>query len=57
MSEKLADALRGAVRGDVLFDAGTKALYASDASNYRQVPIGVVRPRDADDVVAAVAVC
>ena len=32
---------------------GSRALYATDASNYRQVPIGVVLPRDAEDVVAA----
>jgi FAD/FMN-containing dehydrogenase/Fe-S oxidoreductase len=45
------------VRGDVRFDAGSRALYATDASNYRQVPIGVVLPRDEDDVVAALDVC
>ena len=32
-------------------------LYSTDASNYRQVPIGVVVPRDAEDVVAAIEVC
>lgn len=53
----LEQALRRAVRGDVRFDAGSRALYATDASNYRQVPIGVVLPRDAEDVVAAVAIC
>lgn len=49
--------LRTAVRGEVRFDAGSKALYASDASNYRQVPLGVVVPADADDIVAALVVC
>ena len=49
--------LRAAVRGEVRFDDGTRALYATDASNYRQIPIGVVIPRDEDDVIAAVAVC
>ncbi len=49
--------LRGALRGEVRFDAGSKALYASDASNYRQVPLGVVVPADVDDLVAALAVC
>jgi len=43
------------VRGEVRFDDGSRALYATDASNYRQVPIGVVLPRDANDVVATVA--
>jgi FAD/FMN-containing dehydrogenase len=53
----LARALRERVRGEVRFDAGSRALYATDASNYRQVPIGVVVPRDVDDVVATLAVC
>src|SRR5688572_7269401 len=53
----LADDLRRAIRGDVRFDTGSRALYATDSSNYRQVPIGVVVPRDPDDVVAAVEVC
>ncbi len=53
----LAADLRGAIRGEVRFDAGSRALYATDGSNYRQVPIGVVIPKDIDDVVATVAVC
>ena len=51
----LAGELKRVVRGEVRFDAGSRALYATDASNYRQVPIGVVIPRDADDVIATVA--
>jgi FAD/FMN-containing dehydrogenase/Fe-S oxidoreductase len=53
----LADDLRRAIRGEVRFDTGSRALYATDSSNYRQVPIGVVVPRDPDDVVATVEVC
>ncbi len=49
--------LKQALRGDVLFDLGSRALYASDSSNYRQLPIGVVNPRDAADVEAALAAC
>ncbi|WP_114811030.1 FAD-binding and (Fe-S)-binding domain-containing protein [Paraburkholderia kururiensis] len=49
--------LRRTVRGEVRFDAGSKALYASDASNYRQVPLGVVLPTDVDDLVAALETC
>src|SRR6185503_2021247 len=49
--------LRRSVEGEVRFDAGSRALYATDASNYRQVPIGVVIPRTIDDVVATVAAC
>jgi len=53
----LAADLGRAVRGRVRFDAGTRAMYSADASNYRRVPIGVVTPVDTDDVEAAVAVC
>jgi FAD/FMN-containing dehydrogenase/Fe-S oxidoreductase len=53
----LAGALRAEIRGEVRFDRGTRALYATDGSNYRQVPIGVVLPRNSDDVLAAVALC
>jgi FAD/FMN-containing dehydrogenase/Fe-S oxidoreductase len=53
----LAEALRGQIRGDVRFDSGSRALYSTDGSNYRQVPIGVVLPRDADDVLATVSLC
>src|SRR5438552_12556812 len=53
----LADALRGEIRGEVRFDDGSRALYATDGSNYRQVPIGVVLPKDVEDVIATVAVC
>jgi len=47
----------GEVQNNVRFDGGTRALYATDGSNYRQVPIGVVFPRDAEDVVTTVALC
>src|SRR4051812_6428380 len=47
--------LRRTVAGEVRFDPGSRALYATDGSNYRQVPIGVVVPRSLDDVEAAVA--
>src|SRR5229473_6570475 len=47
--------LRRQLRGDVRFDSGSRALYATDGSNYRQVPIGVVLPRDVDDVMATIS--
>lgn len=53
----LAAALRQAIRGEVRFDRGSRALYATDASNYRETPIGVALPRDKEDVIEAVAVC
>ncbi|HEY3778709.1 MAG TPA: FAD-binding and (Fe-S)-binding domain-containing protein [Rhizomicrobium sp.] len=51
----LEHALRKRVNGEVRFDAGSRALYATDLSIYRHVPVGVVLPRDTDDVEAAVA--
>ncbi|MFB7913950.1 FAD-binding and (Fe-S)-binding domain-containing protein [Streptomyces sp. NPDC056061] len=56
-STELAHALRAAVRGEVDFAPTARALTTMDASNYRRVPLGVVAPRDADDVAAALAVC
>src|SRR5438552_10714387 len=56
-ASRLAANLRRQIKGEVRFDSGSRALYATDASNYRQVPIGVVVPRDADDVLATIAVC
>src|SRR5207248_9929715 len=53
----LKRALRRAVEGEVRFDPGALALYANDASNFRQVPIGVVIPSTLDDVVTAHRVC
>ena len=53
----LEQALRQAIEGEVRFDDGSRALYATDASNYRQVPIGVVIPRTIEDVVRTVAAC
>src|SRR4029450_11469662 len=50
----LARELVARLRGEVRFDDGSRALYATDGSNYRQVPIGVVLPRDIDDVVHTV---
>jgi FAD/FMN-containing dehydrogenase/Fe-S oxidoreductase len=54
---ELENELNRVVRGEVRFDRGSRALYATDGSNYRQIPIGLVIPRDAEDVVAAVAAC
>jgi FAD/FMN-containing dehydrogenase len=49
--------LKTTFRGDVRFDLGSRALYAADSSNYRQLPVGVVLPTDAADVEAALAAC
>ncbi|PRY20159.1 FAD-binding and (Fe-S)-binding domain-containing protein [Pseudosporangium ferrugineum] len=49
--------LAAEVDGEVRFDAGSRSAYSTDASNYRQVPIGVVVPRTVEAGAAAVAVC
>ena len=54
-AQELAEELRRRIRGEVRFDDGSRALYATDASNYRQVPIGVVIPRDKEDVIETIA--
>ena len=56
-TQALAAELESEIRGEVRFDAGSRALYATDASNYRQVPIGVVIPESVEDVIATVAAC
>ena len=56
MATALAKELRRSIRGEVRFDAGSRALYATDSSNYREVPIGVVIPRSLDDVIQTVAI-
>src|SRR5690242_1628797 len=53
----LESKLRKQISGEVRFDYGSRASYATDGSNYRQVPIGVVLPRNNDDVIAAMALC
>lgn len=54
---ELRDRLTEAIAGEVGFGGGDRAMYAYDASVYRQVPVGVVTPRDAADVEAALEVC
>lgn len=49
--------LKRSVKGEVRFDRGSRALYSSDGSNYRQIPIGLVLPKDDADVIATVAAC
>ena len=60
-SEQAAKALSAdlerALGASVDFSAQGKALYATDASNYRQVPLGVVHPRSRQEVVEAVRIC
>lgn len=53
----LAETLAAHIAGEVRFDPASRALYATDLSIYRQVPIGVVVPKDVADVEAAVEAC
>src|SRR3954447_13438542 len=55
--DALARALSRQLDGDVRFDGGSRALYATDGSNYRQVPMGVVVPRHKIDVLATIDLC
>ncbi|MDH6577840.1 FAD-binding and (Fe-S)-binding domain-containing protein [Kitasatospora sp. MAP5-34] len=57
MASELARALRAALRGEVRFGTAERAVYSHDASNYRHLPLGVVKPADTDDVRAALALC
>src|SRR5437764_5035864 len=56
-AEALAQRLKRKLKGEVRFDDGFRALYATDGSNHRQTPIGVIRPRDEEDVCEAFALC
>jgi FAD/FMN-containing dehydrogenase/Fe-S oxidoreductase len=56
-AEALAAKLKKEIEGEVRFDEGGRALYATDGSNYRQTPIGVVIPRNKQDVITTVGLC
>ena len=51
-AEQLAAALKAAVAGEVRFDPFSRVLYSTDASIYQIMPIGVVIPKDEDDIAA-----
>lgn len=55
--EALLRNLKKDLRCDVRFDASAKALYAADSSNYRQVPLAVVTPKSAEDIIQTVSIC
>src|SRR5687768_15273239 len=56
-ARSLAASLHHSISGEVRFDSGSRALYSTDASNYRQVPIGVVIPDSAQDIIEAATIC
>ncbi len=49
--------LEAVLSDSVHFDAAHKAVYASEASNYRQVPVGVVTPKNAEDFIKGIDIC
>jgi FAD/FMN-containing dehydrogenase/Fe-S oxidoreductase len=49
--------LKNAIRGEVRFDDGSRAMYATDASNYRQVPLGIILPQSEEDIINTIAIC
>jgi FAD/FMN-containing dehydrogenase/Fe-S oxidoreductase len=52
----LKRSLENALQGEVLFDAFSRGRYATDASIYQVMPVGVVVPRDADDALRALEI-
>jgi FAD/FMN-containing dehydrogenase/Fe-S oxidoreductase len=54
---ELEKELHKSVSGEVRFDDGSRALYSTDASNYRQIPIGVVLPKTEEDIVNTINIC
>ncbi|HOM72195.1 MAG TPA: FAD-binding oxidoreductase, partial [Armatimonadota bacterium] len=56
LSERVEQALKEKIKGEVRFDHTTRLLYSTDASNYQFMPLGVVLPRDEEDVLAAILV-
>lgn len=56
-AQAMATELQATIQGEVRFDSGSRALYATDASNYRQAPIGVVIPKSIEDVVTTMELC
>ncbi len=55
--QSLAHDLSTRIEGEVRFDRASIGLYATDASNFREIPLGVVIPRTEEDVIAAHRIC
>ena len=55
--KNLKKELRKSIEGEVRFDDGSRALYSTDSSNYRQIPIGVVIPKSEDDIIQIINLC
>jgi FAD/FMN-containing dehydrogenase/Fe-S oxidoreductase len=53
---RLEERLRRETRGEVLFDPAARGRYATDASIYQVLPVGVFVPLDEHDVAAAIGI-
>lgn len=56
-AQAIARNLMSKVKGEVRFDDGTRAMYSTDSSNYRQYPIGVVIPKNEEDIINTIEIC
>jgi FAD/FMN-containing dehydrogenase/Fe-S oxidoreductase len=56
LARRLESRLRAATSGEVWFDRTTRGMYATDASIYQIMPLGVVAPRDADELDAILTI-
>lgn len=54
---KLSKLLKKSISGEIRFSEGDRALYATDSSNYRQPPIGIVLPKTKEDIVTTIKAC
>ncbi|RUL89225.1 FAD-binding and (Fe-S)-binding domain-containing protein [Tautonia sociabilis] len=54
--DRLRRRLADATRAEIRFDPASRGLYATDASLYQIMPVGVVLPRTVDDVAATVRI-
>lgn len=54
--QQLFDALKPQVQGDIRFDRFSRGRYATDASLYQMMPVGVLTPRSEDDIQAAITI-
>lgn len=55
--KNLEKELKKIIEGEVRFDNGSRALYSTDSSNYRQIPIGIVIPKTERDIIQTLALC
>jgi FAD/FMN-containing dehydrogenase/Fe-S oxidoreductase len=51
---QLSDTLKRRVQGDLMFDSYSRGRYATDASLYQMMPLGVLLPKSEDDIRAAI---